>query len=37
MERQKLRQLVRQAAKEKKAEKVGKHYKILFAYLKEFS
>ncbi len=28
MERQKLRQLVRQAAKEKKAEKVGKHSKI---------
>jgi len=35
MERQKLRQLVRQAAKEKKAEKVGKYYRDLFAYLKE--
>jgi len=35
MERQKLRQLVRQAAKEKKSEKVGKHYKTLFDYLKE--
>jgi len=35
IERQKLRQLVRNAAKEKKAEKVGKHYKALFTYLKE--
>ena len=35
MERQKLRQLVRQAKKEHKAEKVGKHYRDLFAYLKE--
>jgi ribosome-associated protein len=37
MERQKLRQLVRQAAKEKKAEKLGKHYRNLFTYLKENS
>jgi ribosome-associated protein len=37
MERQKLRQLVRHAAKEKKAEKIGKHYKNLFAYLKGLS
>ncbi len=37
LERQKLRQLVRQAAKEKKAEKLGKHYKNLFVYLKENS
>jgi ribosome-associated protein len=37
MERQKLKQLVRHAAKEKKAEKIGKHYKNLFSYLKEFS
>ena len=37
MERQKLRQLVRHAAKEKKAEKLGKHYRNLFAYLKENS
>jgi ribosome-associated protein len=37
MERQKLKQLVRLAAKEKKAEKVGKHYKNLFTYLKENS
>jgi ribosome-associated protein len=37
MERQKLRQLVRQAAKEKKAEKIGKYHKELFTYLKEFS
>ncbi len=35
MERQKLRQLVRQAKKEHKEEKVGKHYRDLFAYLKE--
>ena len=35
MERQKLKQLVRHAKKEKKAEKLGKHYKNLFAYLKE--
>ncbi|MBA6382394.1 DUF615 domain-containing protein [Colwellia sp. BRX10-6] len=34
MERQKLRQLIRQAAKEKKAEKLGKYYKELFDYLK---
>jgi ribosome-associated protein len=37
LERQKLKQLVRQAAKEKKAEKLGKHYKNLFLYLKENS
>lgn len=37
MERQKLKQLVRHAAKEKKAEKLGKHYQNLFAYLKENS
>jgi len=35
MDRQKLRQLVRQAAKEKKLEKVGKYHRDLFAYLKE--
>ncbi len=35
MERQKLRQLVRQANKEKKAEQPGKYYRELFAYLKE--
>lgn len=35
MERQKLRQLVRQAAKEKKAEKIGKYHRDLFVYLKE--
>ncbi len=35
MERQKLRQLVRQAIKEKKAEKPAKYHKELFAYLKE--
>lgn len=34
MDRQKLKQLVRHAAKEKKAEKLGKHYKNLFIYLK---
>ena len=34
MERQKLRQLVRQAAKENKAEKPGKHYRDLLAYIK---
>jgi ribosome-associated protein len=34
-ERQKLRQLVRHAGKEKKAEKPGKYYRDLFAYLKE--
>lgn len=34
MERQKLRQIVRQAAKEKKVEKLGKYYKELFEYLK---
>jgi len=37
MERQKLKQLVRHAAKEKKSEKLGKHYKNLFTYLKENS
>ncbi|MDX2370046.1 MAG: ribosome biogenesis factor YjgA [Colwellia sp.] len=37
MERQKLKQLVRNATKEKKAEKLGKHYRNLFAYLKENS
>jgi ribosome-associated protein len=37
MERQKLRQLIRLAAKEKQAEKIGKHYKNLFTYLKENS
>lgn len=37
MERQKLKQLVRHASKEKKAEKLGKHYRNLFAYLKENS
>ena len=35
MERQKLRQLVRQATKEKAADKPGKYYRELFAYLKE--
>jgi ribosome-associated protein len=35
LERQKLRQLVRQAAKEVKAEKPAKGYKELFQYLKE--
>ena len=35
MERQRLRQLVRQASKEQAAEKPAKHYKELFAYLKE--
>lgn len=35
MDRQKLRQLSRQAAKEQKAEKIGKYYKELFDYLKE--
>lgn len=34
LDRQKLKQLVRLAAKEKKAEKLGKHYKNLFTYLK---
>jgi len=34
LERQKLRQLVRLAAKEHKAEKPGKHYKTLFLYIK---
>ncbi|WP_286265085.1 ribosome biogenesis factor YjgA [Thalassotalea atypica] len=34
MERQKLRQLVRQAGKEKAADKPGKQYKALFTYLK---
>ena len=34
MERQQLRQLVRQASKEYKAEKLGKHYQTLFNYLK---
>lgn len=37
MDRQKLKQLVRNAAKEKKAEKLGKHYRNLFTYLKEYS
>tara|TARA_B110001454_G_C12565153_1_gene369451 strand:- start:16 stop:537 length:522 start_codon:yes stop_codon:yes gene_type:complete len=37
LDRQKLKQLVRHAAKEKKAEKLGKHYKNLFVYLKENS
>lgn len=35
MERQKLRQLIRQAAKERKLEKVGRGHRDLFAYLKE--
>ncbi len=35
MERQKLKQLVRNAAKEKKSEKLGKHYHTLFVYLKQ--
>ncbi|GAA6203958.1 MULTISPECIES: ribosome biogenesis factor YjgA [Thalassotalea] len=35
MERQKLRQLIRQAAKEKKLEKPGKGFRDLFTYLKE--
>ncbi|NQY62189.1 MAG: DUF615 domain-containing protein [Alteromonadaceae bacterium] len=35
MDRQQLRQLVRQASKEKKAEKVGKYCRDLFAYLKK--
>ena len=35
LERQKLRQLVRMAAKEKAHEKLGKHYRELFSYLKE--
>lgn len=34
MERQKLRQLIRQASKEVKAEKPAKYYKELFSYLK---
>ncbi|MCJ8319951.1 MAG: DUF615 domain-containing protein [Colwellia sp.] len=34
MERQKLKQLIRQAKKEKKAEKIGKYTKVLFNYLK---
>ena len=34
MERQKLRQLIRQANKELKAEKPAKHYQALFQYLK---
>ena len=37
MERQKLRQLVRQASKEKKAEKPAKGYRELLAYIKEHS
>lgn len=37
IERQKIKQLIRHAAKEKKAEKLGKHYKNLFTYLKENS
>lgn len=35
LERQRLRQLVRQAAKEVKTEKLGKSYKELFKYLKD--
>ncbi len=35
LERQKLKQLVRQAIKEKKSEKIGKYNKNLFTYLKE--
>ena len=35
MERQKLRQLIRQAAKEVKAEKKGRGYRDLFQYIKE--
>jgi ribosome-associated protein len=35
MERQKLRQLIRNAKKEHSAEKIGKHYRDLFTYLKE--
>ncbi len=35
IERQKIKQLIRNAAKEKRAEKLGKHYKNLFTYLKE--
>jgi ribosome-associated protein len=35
LERQKLRQLIRQAAKEKKAEKPSKGYKSLYKYLRE--
>ena len=35
MERQKLRQLVRQAGKEKAAEKLGKSYRDLLAYIKQ--
>ena len=34
MERQKLKQLIRQAKKEKKAEKIGKYTKVLYNYLK---
>ena len=37
MERQKLRQLVRQASKEVTSEKIGKYYKELFTYLKDHS
>jgi len=37
MERQKLKQLVRHATKEKKTNKQGKHYRNLFTYLKENS
>ena len=37
MERQKLKQLVRNAVKEKKVEKLGKHYRNLFDYLKQNS
>ena len=35
MERQKLKQLIRQAAKEVKAEKPSKNYRELFQYIKE--
>ena len=34
MERQKLKQIIRQAKKEKRAEKVGKYTQELFAYIK---
>ena len=37
MDRQQLRQLVRQASKEKKAEKPGKYYRDLFSYLKKIT
>lgn len=37
VERQKIKQLIRQAIKEQKAEKIGKAHKDLFAYIKEHS